>query len=219
MTTAIITAIYDGYDTVKPTLEQSVDVEWILVTDTWELNNVKTISGWTVKYLAQPELNSYLAAKIPKVTPTMFTKCKQSIWIDASFRVTSPTFAQEVMEYADPIAHFVHPWRDCIYQECNTLLQLPKKHNGQPILEQVKAYEEDSHPKNWGLWATGVMARKHTKEVIEFQRLWLGEIVKWSLRDQLSHPYALRKANLRPNKLPGTHFSNPWLAYEGSGRH
>jgi len=214
MTVAVITGCYDGYDTVKPFLPQSVECEAICVTDDPKLE----VEGWHVVYEPRPDLHPNRAAKYPKMQPWAYTMATQSVWIDASFRVVSERFVEEVLTYATPIAQFVHPERDCIYDEAIVSMQLMKYH-GEPIEKQMQRYYGMGHPGHWGLWATGVIARKHTLQVMEFCDAWLNECMEFSFQDQLSHPPMLRNHHLRPESLPGWHGSNSWLRYEGSGRH
>lgn len=211
---AVITAVYDGYDTVKPFLPQSVECEAICVTDDPKLE----VDGWHVVYEPRPDMHPNRAAKPPKMTPWAYTRAHQSVWIDASFRIVSPEFVAQALQYATPIAQFVHPERDCIYDEAIVSMQLMKYH-GEPIEQQMQRYRDMQHPGRWGLWATGVIARKHTLDVMKFGRDWLRECMTYSFQDQLSEPALLRAHGLRPESLPGWHGSNPWLRYEGSGRH
>lgn len=216
---AIITAITDGYDTLKtPLPQQGADVEWICVTDGQPLPDIDAAVGWTLINERRRGAHPNLAAKLPKLRPWKYTDAACSIWVDASFRITSPRFAVEAMAYADPIAQFTHPWRDCIYTEATASQDLPKYY-GEPIAAQAAHYWEQQHPEHWGLWATGVIARCHTQAIVDFANTWAREINTWSFQDQISQPYALRQAALRPTPLPGTHFANDWLTYEGSPRH
>lgn len=217
MQVALLTSIYDNYDTLKPVLpQQDVDVEWILVTDT--VPDIETAKGWTVIHDPLPRMHPNRAAKRPKMLPWDYTDATASIWIDASYRVISSTFVKDVMEYADPIAQFVHPWRDCVYDEAIESAKL-SKYVGQPCLEQVKRYKEIGFPAHQGLWATGVIARQHTDEIKLFGYQWFSEISYYSYQDQLSHPWCLWCNDLYPTSLPGTHLTNKWLQYEGSERH
>jgi len=214
---AIISAVFDGYDTVKPVLRQSgVDVEWILVTDT--VPDADAARGWTVVHEPRPELPPVRAAKTPKLEPWRYTDAPASIWVDASYRITSPTFALEVLALADPIAQFVHPWRDCLYSEAAEVARLGMDPDGIAAW-QVARYRKAKHPEQWGLWASGVIARQHTPAVKRMGAMWAKEIEAGSSRDQVSQPYVLRKTRLRPAALPGSHLGNQWLRYEGSGRH
>jgi hypothetical protein len=212
---AVITAVYDDYDEVKPALPQlGLDVEWILVTDDPGMEAF----GWNVVVEPLPGVHPNRAAKGPKFHPQQYTDAPASVWVDASFRVRSRTFVADVLGYARPLAQFVHPWRQCIYEEVLASAGLPK-YAGEPMEAQVEYYRSLGHPEYWGLWATGVIARRHTPEMIRMGAWWDLEVNDWSFQDQLSQPHVLRGAGLRPAGLPGTHFSNPWLSYEGSVRH
>ena len=212
---AVITAIYDGFDTLKPTLPQDgVDVDWVLVTD----NPPADPLGWQVAHDRMPAMSPSRAAKEPKFRPWEYTDAPASIYLDASFRITSPLFAAGALALADPIAQFAHPWRDCIYDEAQVSVALPK-YDGQPVIEQAACYRRLNHPEHWGRWASGVIARRHVPLVKALGDLWAVETDAWTLQCQVSEPWVLRNLGLRPASLPGDHFTNPWLAYEGSGRH
>jgi hypothetical protein len=218
---ALITAIYDSYDELKPVLPQAaVDVEWICVHD-GPLPDAEAAQGWTLVYEPRPGVHPNRAAKHPKYEPWKYTAAPVSLWVDASFRVVSETFAAEaaaLLTDEEPIAQFQHPWRDCLYAEAKESAGLAK-YAGEPVLEQAEDYRQAGHPEGWGLWATGVIARRHTEAVRKMGWLWLAETYRWSFQDQISQPFALRETGLRPMALPGTHLATPWLAYEGSGRH
>lgn len=212
---AIISAVYDGYDTVKPVLAQAgLEVEWVLVTDHEPIG----VLGWRVVVEPQPDVPPNRAAKAPKFEPWKYTDAPASIWLDASFRVTSPDFAAEALAFAKPIAQFTHPWRDCLYAEAVEIAALGKDPEGVAAW-QTKRYREAGHPIGWGLWASGVIARRHSAAVKRMGAAWAREVGSGSARDQVSQPFVLREAKLRPASLPGTHLANRWLAYEGSGRH
>lgn len=216
--TAIITCVTDDYDVPKAICHQQEDVDWVFVTDSPTTGHVAKNLGWRVVMLPKSDDHPNLRAKLPKTCPWKFTDAEQSIWIDASYRVVSPYFVFDMMSHADPIAQFVHPWRDCIYDEFSASLLL-NKYAHLPLASQVESYERHGHPRRWGLWAAGVIARLHTVEVREFGYDWLYECRRWSYQDQISEPVALRDHDLRPAPLPGTHLSNAWLSYEASGRH
>jgi hypothetical protein len=214
---AIITAVYDAFDTVKPALPQtSAEVEWILVTDT--VPDADAAQGWTVVLEPRPDMLPVRAAKRPKFEPWKYTDAPASIWVDASFRVVSPRFAVEAMELAKPIAQFEHPWRSCLYDEAIEIAALGMDPDGVAAW-QTRRYREAGHPEHWGLWAAGVIARRHTAAVKRMGAAWAREVESGSARDQVSQPFVLREAKLKPVALPGTHLANGWLKYEGSGRH
>lgn len=212
---AILTAVYGAYDVLKPTLQQAgLDVEWVLVTD----QTPNDALGWRTVVEPQPDLPPVRAAKRPKMMPWEYTDASASIWIDAAYRINSPNLATEAMDLADPIAQFEHPWRDCLYAEAEAVATLGMDPDGVAAW-QVERYRQAGHPQAWGLWASGVIARKHTAAVKRMGAAWAKEIDAGSARDQVSQPYVLRKTKLRPASLPGTHLANPWLSHEGSSQH
>ncbi len=211
---AIITAIYDDYDELKPALHQlGLDVEWICVTD-----RPRPANGWKIVVAPKKGVHPNLSAKEPKCLPWRYTEATRSIWIDASFRVISDEFAVQALANAYPINQYPHPRRDCLYSEAEHCQDQPK-YARQPIREQVASYREQGHPEHWGLWASGVIARRHVHEVRAFGEEWFGQIERWSFQDQISGPFCFRKCGFAPSPLPGTIFDGRWLSYEGSNRH
>lgn len=221
---AVVTANYDGYDTVKPVLPQAgITVDWVLVTDDPKLPG--DYLGWRTVYELWPGMHPNRAAKQAKIRPSAYTTAPASVWVDASYRVTSDRFVEQALACADPIAQFSHPWRDCLYDEASASLELPK-YAGQPLREQAQAYRDAGHPEHWGLWAAGVIARRHTPQVARFEELWAEQVDRWSFQDQVAQPYALRAAGLRPSSFPYAYEDSfrsvgrtAWLHYEGSARH
>lgn len=209
---AILTSIYGGYDNLRPILPQEdLSVEWIFVTDVVP----EDPKGWRVVHEPKPHLHPNRAAKRAKTVPWEYTDAPMSLWIDGSFRVQSSRFAIEALEYANPVAQFGHPFRDCLFHEAICTAAVGKYAEQVPIIEaQARHYREAGHPDSWGLWATGVIARKHTKEIKELGWQWLTEVHTWSVQDQVSQPYVLRKVGLRPELFPEDYFSSPWIAYE-----
>jgi hypothetical protein len=215
---AVVSALYGDYDTLKPALPQDgVDVDWVLVTDDQTLRGGAL--GWRTVYAPRPGAHPNRAAKHPKLFPWWYTDAESSVWVDASFRVVSPDFVTQALSCADPIAQFVHPWRDCVYTEALASKDLVK-YAGEDFASQVKGYGEGGHPEHWGLWATGVIARQHGDvRVLNASDRWASLIHHGTFQDQVSQPVALRQSGLRPSPFPGTHFANDWVRYEGSGNH
>lgn len=219
MKTTIITAIYDNYDIPKSILPQEdIDVDWLFVTEDYGIALTAESLGWSPYIDPRDHLHPNRAAKMPKCLPWLFVDTPSSIWIDGSYKIESPTFAKDVLELANPIAQFTHPWRNCAYLEAEECV-LINKYAGQPFQAQMKYLESVGHPKNWGLWATGVIARWHEPSVVRMGFDWLRDIHLWSFQDQVSHPNVLRLNELRPVSLPGTHLANEWASYQGSERH
>lgn len=215
---AVITAIYGDYDTLKPPMKQTRDVDWICVTD-----REREPNGW--RLIVRPAEDGYgepcgnnIAAKKPKMLPWEFTQCRRSIWIDASFSVTSSLMAEDLMARAHPIAQFAHPDRDCVYEEGKFSKFMPK-YAHLPIEEQLANYRADGHPEHWGLWAAGIIAREHTDAVRRLGIEWMHQCEYWGIQDQISQAPMLRELGMRPVSIPGGVYSNPWCQYMGSPKH
>jgi hypothetical protein len=111
-----------------------------------------------------------------------------------------------VRDYLPPdksLAISKHPVRDCIYDEANKV-KILKKDNMFTIDRQMKKYQENGFPRNFGLIRTGLIIRRHDdKKLARHCRLWLKEIINYSQRDQLSFNYILWKYKLAdPSYFP-----------------
>ncbi len=64
-------------------------------------------------------------------------------------------------------------------------------------------YKREGYPRNNGLVAAGLIARKHNRRVIQFCRRWWQETKNGCYRDQLSFNYVLWKyGDITINKFP-----------------
>lgn len=216
MKVAVLTATYDNYDPLKELPAQSMPHEAIALTDNPDLKS----DSWNVVYRPREQVHPNRAAKPPKCCPWLYTDADVAIWIDASWQVQSNMFVQDLVELTDehPIWQFKHLNRDCLYDEANYSMTVPK-YFGQPLDKQVARYEDWGVPKHWGLWATGMIAMRQTPEVARMGVAWLDEINRFSFQDQVSQPAVLRQVGLRPKDLPGTYWVNPWAQLKISARH
>lgn len=224
MKVAVITANYNNYEILKPVVPQKdVDVEWIYVSD----HRPSDLLGWSIQQDVHWGKDPRLAAKFPKVRPWRYCsdECEYSIWIDASFKIVSETFVSDMVGLligsGNDLAQFPHPVRKCIYEEAAVVKRDKKYARNLPIEEQVAFYREEGHPENWGLWATGVMVRKHTLMMLELGNIWMNEISDWTTCDQISQPYVMNLIGVRPTPIPGQYHTkkNPWVEYDASPKH
>jgi hypothetical protein len=137
---------------------------------------------------------------------------EQTIWVDGSALVTSNTFVEEALSYLGEtgLTMWAHPNRDDLYDEAVASLQYPK-YAYYPIAQQAEHYRVQGHPEHWGLWASGVIARRTDDKVQNLMEMWLGEVYRWGRQCQISLPYCLRTLGMRPDEFPGTIYQNPWL--------
>lgn len=202
---AIITAIYGGYDTLKPLPDSHGFSEAVCVTDDPRLS----ASGWTVKVVAGGS-DYRLSAKVPKLTPFRFVDSESALWIDGSTEVsaTAHGFCSESQDGRDLLA-WQHPeGRDCLFQEAAYCQDWPQNRH-MPLREQTAHYRAEGMPEHYGLYACGVLLWRNTPYAREFGEMWLDENRRWSTRDQVSFPYILWKRPINFGLFPAHQLKNP----------
>jgi hypothetical protein len=204
MTVTIISSVYGNYDTPEY-VPQTVDVDWVLVTD----GQTDVDPAWRQIIEPRPHMHPRLAAKVAKCRPDLYTESDVTIWVDASI-VVRPRFAQWILdELGDhPIAQIPHPQRTSIVDEAEVSAGMVK-YQGQPVREQAAHYTRQGHQPSWGLWATGLIARHRTSPLQTLGDRWLTEQLRWTYQDQLSQPYVLHWSGIRPHDLTGGLWHHP----------
>jgi hypothetical protein len=198
---AVYTALYGGYDQLVTPVPQDVDVDWICFTDDPSV----AIDGWTVIVRPGEVDDPRLASKWAKCVPHLaLPEHRWTIWVDANMAVDAAGFVREALSHVDQhgIAVFRHPQRDCIYDEAEACLRLPRCRT-MPVLEQVASYRASGYPAHAGLYACGTIARD--AEVAAVRRLgarWWEECQRWTARDQLSFPFVAREVGVTPAVFP-----------------
>lgn len=196
----VYTSIHGGYDTPKPPRPHPRVSEWRLYTDDPNLY----APGWTVIFdLDLSEFPSHrLRAKYRKCHPP-WTQGGVSLWLDGSIRVYDPALIDAVLELLDGTAEWVmyrHPERGRLRDELAASLPM-RKYAGQPMEAQVRHYEERLPVASLGLWAGGIIGRKHTENVLAAGAHWWAEQNRWTLQDQLSLPVVLHAHDVKVEAL------------------
>ncbi len=229
MRAVVYTAIFGGYDTLKQPPPQDEPCDFICFTDAkmppcvgaWRVIHVKT--DHTVHPRTQAKRFKILSHEIHEIFAGLryasSSRCRPidlSIWIDASLQITSSTFVKDMRNKLDDgdWAVFVHPDRDCIYEEALVSLTM-RKYQHVPILAQVEAYKSVVPPHS-GLYACTVIVRREpsTERLKSVHRLWWEENVKWTYQDQLSLPFVLRSVGgCDPVVIPECLWQNHWFTF------
>lgn len=184
----VLQSVYGGYDEWVPWAGQSVQFDRIGVMH------------------SRPHLSDRMAAKVAKCQPWRYADDDIVIWVDGSIVPTTDRFVEHLVDSSSgPLSQYPHPHRDCIEAEAIVSAGMVK-YQGQPVIEQAAAYMQAGHPKRWGLWATGIIVYRrpflHT-----FGNAWLTEQCAWTVQDQISQPYLLRRYELRPTPILGDIFN------------
>ena len=127
-----------------------------------------------------------------------------SIYIDAKFKPINnlDRFVERYLdEYVDMVL-LKHNKRNCLYKEAKFVSNNGIEKWGN-LQCQLKRYLKEGMPKNYGLWAPGIMIRKYSKLMDAFNQFWWNEYINGTERDQISLAYSLWKfPGLNINVMP-----------------
>lgn len=201
------TAVYGGYDTLKPHPEHDHVDEWVCYTDDTSLG----CDGWeTVVEPARFE-HPRLSAKWRKAHPP---EGECSLWVDGSMCLNGTGLVDAMLEgltSADWVL-WAHPDRTSIIAEAE-VSEAMMKYRGLPVRRQAEHY-----CNNWGwpdnrLFASTTMARWHTPQVLQAGAAWFAENEHWTYQDQISLPPVLGRYGIFPGTLPYSLWRNPWFTF------
>lgn len=138
-------------------------------------------------------------SRIQKILPHLYMNSEYSIYIDGNIRLlkTPEELIEKHLKDYD-IAVYKHPTRDCLYDEAIKCAVL-KLDDPEVIIEQAKAYEDSGYGKHKGLAECGVIFRRHTDKVREFNESWWAQYCRYSKRDQISFMYSADLVGLPVN--------------------
>ncbi len=123
-----------------------------------------------------------------------------SLWMDGSVHVLDDRFITLVRQKLQQheIVLWDHPeGRNCLLEEarhCHDWGKWPDE----PFVEQADHYFAAGMPEGFGLWATTCVARRHNARMAALGDAWLGEIQRWTIRDQVSLPYLFWREGIEP---------------------
>lgn len=192
----VYTANSGAYDSLRTHSYLSKQFDYICYTDT----KVKGLHGWEIRPMKEfDNKDSVRKARLYKILPhKLFPEYDYSIWVDANWDVIGNSLEKKVLELIkkDSVLAFCpHPDRNCVYDECQAVVDL-NKDSRKIVDKQKKFLKEENYPRSNGLYASGFIFRKHNDRKIKaIMEDWWEQIQKFSRRDQLSLNYVLWKNN------------------------
>lgn len=192
----VITCITGGKDNLRENLDikRQSKAEWVAFMDKPTLSPT-----WTVKRAHNNFTDARRNSRIQKILPHLYCNSEYSIYTDGNIRLlkTPEELVEKYLKDAD-LAVFKHPNRDCIYDEAT---RCAVKHLDDPelIIEQAKYYEDNHFAKHKGLAECGIILRRHTAKVREFNDCWWSHFCRFSKRDQVSFMYAVDEVGIPIN--------------------
>lgn len=182
---------------MRPIAPQTLPFEHLLVTDRAD----PSFEGTT---LIEPRshLPGVVAAKLPKFRPDLYTDSDIVVWLDANIEVVGPEFLEHLCNNrSGPVSCYPHPVRDDVLHEAHACAAIGLGVQGE-MLAQVEHYRGLGLPDPSGLWCCGVMVRERGSTSERLGELWLGEVLRWSARDQLSFPFVTWSLGIEVGALP-----------------
>jgi O-antigen biosynthesis protein len=232
MKIAIYTAIIGNYDELKEPTPQDVECDFLCFSDSML---PKRYNGWQIIHVQRDEsMHPRMQAKYFKLMNHRIfpggrlswkfalqswkllqrKRYEVTIWCDGSLQIKSESFARDVANtFQDSsVAVFVHPDRDCIFDEVQASIPM-KKYANLPLSEQVQYYKNFGTPTNCGLFACGVIGRKapNSHDTIKFEEEWWEENLRWTYQDQLSFAHLVYQKQIPVSIIPGNLWSNKYF--------
>lgn len=144
-----------------------------------------------------------------------------SIWHDSSMQLKSINIIDLIDKLKDSLigAYFNrNPRTVCQVAENCIKMKFDSRFK---IKKQINKYLKEGMPDNLPSFETGILIRKNTSEIRNFNNLWWNEIKNGSTRDQISFPYLLWKLNINCQPLSFYNeenvANNPYFVFNDHG--
>lgn len=166
---------------------------------------------WEIIKIPKLFIDDRRNSRLPKLLPHIYLPedCEYSLYLDGNIINTIPIqkIINEWLQDTD-MACFRHDTRDCYFEEAKECSRLGLD-DKEIIIKQLKRYYK--YPRHMGLYQGGVLLRKHTDKVRQFNESWFAEYCGGSKRDQISFPIARDKAGLAINAIQGHAYYHPYF--------
>ncbi len=194
MKKVVYTIALGDYKLREPTYINK-DWEHICFTDRNRRSNI-----WSMVYIDEFN-NSRKKAREIKIRCDKYLDFDLLFYIDARFNIPCnlDKFVKKHLKY--DLCLFSNHKRDCAYLEAKFCIEKGVG-NKKDIINQIKFYEKDGFPKSFGKYATGILIRRNTPELLNFMKLWYDQVDKYSNRDQISFSYIMWKNPIKFNTMP-----------------
>jgi len=170
------------------TYERDPDIDFVCFTDDSELRS----NFWRVEYVPSGLLDPPRASKKVKHLPHRYLSAyRESLYLDNTVQLKRPArelFDELLCPSPSPWVAFRHPWRQCIYDEADEVVRLgydaPERVNA-----QVQFYRRLGYPpKNGLVKGAALLRRHHDPAVVAVGEDWFQQVLRHSVRDQISLP-------------------------------
>jgi len=213
---AVVTAIAGGKNDLIDPASIFPDVDYFAFTNA-EFPNVKV---WQIRSLPEWSSDSTYAprrnAKLPKILPELVLPgYDYYIWHDPTNELVLNPFVviSHLLELKSDfdIAVFKHRTRSCVYDE-SKIIKLVALDLADNVNRLTEKFKKERFPEQQGLYELGVIVRKNSPKMLNFDLAWWELVCRYSSRDQISFPFVLwRNRSVNILELPGNVVDNDFL--------
>lgn len=199
MNITVYTAVFGGFDTLRP-----VEYPSVCLTE----GSVVVPAGWEPRIALGLKGPRWMSRSCKILSHLYFPGVEYTIYHDGNIEmlVQPQEIISEFLKELD-IATFRHPDRTCAYEEGKAVIRF-KKANSQDVTAQMQRYVREGYPPNNELANCCVLIRRHTDQIVRLNNLWWNEFCLGAQRDQLSFDYVCWKLGIEYAKIaPGNPFT------------
>jgi hypothetical protein len=152
--------------------------------------------NWEIRKAYDRFVDPRRNSRIQKILAHQYIDAEYSIYLDGNIiMMTVPELLIGKHLSDCDIAVYKHPGRDCIYEEA-TVCAMRNLDDPEVIAEQMKTYQDKGYKHHKGLNECGIILRRHTRKVEEFNNAWWSEFSRHSRRDQISFMFAADRVGI-----------------------
>lgn len=204
MKKVIYTCITGEYDDACAHTYMNSDWDYIMFTDNQYLLSMPRYMHWEIRPLRFNKMSNVKNARWHKINADiLFPEYDYSLWVDGNIVIQSGDFFKRIKTLIDSdinISVPLHPVRNCIFDEAQTIMDL-RIDNKNTVNREMRKLRYWHYPKNNGLNETCIILRKHNnKKIKRAQKRWWHMVKNYSKRDQLSYNWAMWRSKI--NTVP-----------------
>lgn len=210
----VYTVVSDGFDNLRApeVVSNSENVRYVCFTN---IPNLPNVGPW--QYRPIPDIGDVSRRnRVPKLLPHLMlpSDAEYSIYHDGNFQLKRlpEDLVKEFLGSHDWAAHR-HPARDCVYREAEIIIRDCPLIPRDEVTAQVERYRKAEYPEHAGMWANGLLIRRHSRKVRIACEEWWIEFAKGCGRDQLSFPVIRRKQDLDVNTIDAEIYKTPLMNF------
>ena len=185
------------------------DAKYVLFT------NGPAVEGWErVEVSATLDRSPRMTARLLKANPELwFPNVDATVWIDAGARLLRPV--ADLVRLGDAVAAFRHHRRGCLADEGRAVARRDARHD-EAVARQLGEYRrlcfDPDAPR--AITVTGLLVRRgRDVRVRAFNEVWQAQLMRHTLRDQLSIDYAAWSTDVTIHHLSRSYVNNSFVRF------